>query len=132
MEEATQVAKAQLTAIADRPEVARRVGDGCEISSSITKLGHSRAADVDLWVEGLARGCGAELLDVCALMDCGEYVEIEMQPIVADPAGEMVRQASVAAERGAEIVVFTGLDSAPRAAVTWAKQAARFARRAAG
>lgn len=130
VEDAVRAAKTKQEASAEQPGAADRLMRESETPSSVTNLSRARSVDVDRWIRTLPNTAPADLPDVCDEMSSGNYAEIEMQPLVADAAGELVRRASAAAENGVETLVFTGLDTAPRAAVTWAKQAARYARRA--
>lgn len=100
-----------------------------------------RDTDVTRWIETLQRNgasgapqsgnSGPRVANIGAMRRSGLMVELESQSSADDPAGELVRQATSAVEHGAKLLIFTGLDGSPREAITWAKQAARFARRAA-
>ncbi|MBL8879419.1 MAG: hypothetical protein JNG88_09900 [Phycisphaerales bacterium] len=131
VEAAGAAMKKTIEASSEWPEGSHPAQDESELASPLAALAAARSSDTDWWADSLSRIAGASVIDVCDLQFRGDYAEMEMQPLVDDPAGEMVRVATSAAEQGAETLMFTGLDTAPRAAIKWAKQAARFARRAA-
>lgn len=91
----------------------------------------SRVVDLERWSSGLRRDGRPVVEDAASARRRGELFELVLNVRSADSASELVRSASGAVERGARRIVFCDLDTAPQAALTWAKQAARFARRSA-
>lgn len=102
-----------------------------EPSSPLDRWQRSRVADLERWSAGLHRGGRGIVEDVESARRRGELAELELNLWLDDPASELVRSANSAVERGARRIIFCNLDVAPQAALTWAKQAARFARRSA-